>query len=32
MDSKLIKDELQKGCVYSVIQQAARDPYAPFTT
>ena len=32
MDSKLIKDELQKGCVYPVIAQAAKDSYAPFTT
>ena len=32
MDSKVIKDELQKECVYPVIAQAARDMYAPFTT
>ena len=32
MDAKLVKDELEKGCVYDVVKQAAKDDDAPFTT
>ena len=32
MDAKLVKDELEKGCVYEVIKEVAQDNNAPFTT
>ena len=32
MDFKTVKDELEKGCAYGVVRQAASDANAPFTT
>ena len=32
MDPALIKAELEKGCVYEVVKEAAKDDNAPFTT